>query len=240
MYVNQIYLTDSSRHELPDHLIMTTNTVRAATGNGQYRLFEMEALREYIKSKLGNEVIWALDCLRPYSYKADLGRFSLLFAEGGWYFDITVKANQMLVIDDAIDHVCFKDSINPGNAPSDVSTSVIFAKAGSKVYEHAINQITHNCKNKWYGVNALDPTGPGVLGRAFAATERTRATLIGNLLPLTPYHYKKNYAFVLPDGSIFAWGKSTWGQSDKSLSGLGAKGTNNYEEMYITRNVYSQ
>jgi hypothetical protein len=51
---------------------------------------------------------------------------------------------------------------------------------------------------------------------------------VGESIHLTPTHTNKNLAFVLPDGTIFAFHKPA-GSGD--LTALGGKGTNNYVEL---------
>jgi hypothetical protein len=58
----------------------------------------------------------------------------------------------------------------------------------------------------------------------------------GDYLELTPTHEQKNRAFVLPDGTIMAWSKPSGGGD---LTGVGAKGVNNYNELWAARNVYA-
>jgi hypothetical protein len=53
---------------------------------------------------------------------------------------------------------------------------------------------------------------------------------------LTPTHGQKNRAFVLPDGTIMAWSKPAGGGD---LTGLGARGVNNYNELWAARKVYA-
>jgi hypothetical protein len=54
-------------------------------------------------------------------------------------------------------------------------------------------------------------------------------------LELTPTHEQKNRAFILPDGTIMAWSKPSGGGD---LTGVGAKGVNNYNELWHARSVY--
>jgi hypothetical protein len=57
----------------------------------------------------------------------------------------------------------------------------------------------------------------------------------GDYLELTPTHQQKNRAFVLPDGTILAWSKPSEGGD---LTGLGARGVNNYNELWHARRIY--
>jgi len=74
-----------------------------------------------------------------------------------------------------------------------------------------------------------------LLGKALAANGSQADFIYGDYLELTPTHGQKNRAFVLPDGTIMAWSKPAGGGD---LTGLGAKGVNNYNELWQARKVY--
>jgi len=73
------------------------------------------------------------------------------------------------------------------------------------------------------------------IGAALAANGGQSDFVYGDYLELTANHQNKNRAFVLPDGTIMGWGKPTDGGD---LKGLGAKGTNNYNELWAQKQVY--
>jgi hypothetical protein len=74
-----------------------------------------------------------------------------------------------------------------------------------------------------------------ILGKALACNGSQSDFIYGDYLELTPTHGQKNRAFVLPDGTIMAWSKPAGGGD---LTGLGAKGVNNYNELWQARKVY--
>lgn len=99
--------------------------------------------------------------------------------------------------------------------------------------------MIENCKQKYYGVKNIDPTGPSLLGQAMAANGTNTQHIIGDILALTPTHKITNRAFVLPDGNILAWAKPWLSNGPISLNSLGAEGTNDYKEMWSKRNIYN-
>lgn len=233
----QIYLSDDDA--LPVGLEQCTQTIASNRGDYQHRIAGGKELRSLLETAFSAEIVRAYDSLVPYSYKADLGRFCLLFKFGGWYMDITVTLTHPLPVLSGIGHIAFKDAPWPNQHAWETSTSVIYACAGSKVMEAAIGIILDNCRNEYYGTSPLDPTGPGVLGRALAIAGPDNATITGMYLPLTPQHAQKNFAFVLPDGRILAWGKKTHGTPlGDGLAHYGATGTNSYTELYKNRMIY--
>jgi hypothetical protein len=100
---------------------------------------------------------------------------------------------------------------------------------------YAIEQVVDNVKNQYYGITPLSNTATPVLGQALAKHGEQARFIYGDFLQLTPTHQKQNTAFVLPDGTIFAWGKTAGGGD---LSSLGAKGINNYNELWQQRALY--
>lgn len=238
--VFQIYLSDKEG-DIPPLIALATESIKSNLNGYDYHIFRGEELRNLIKVEFDKETLKSYDKLLPYAYKADLARYCLLYKFGGWYFDISVTMNSQIPRVDGVRNVIFKDAPNPGLSSWNCSNSVLFSVAGDSIYEKIISEINKNCSEKYYGTNSLCPTGPSLLGQIFAAHGPQNTTITGMLLPLTPHHPIKNYAFVLPDGNIFAWGKKTWGTNiGDGLSGLGAEGTNSYSQLYALRKIYAE
>lgn len=159
--VSQIYITDKPR-ALPELLQSTSSSVKAIYPNYDYTLYNGETLRCFIESNFDKDVLAAFDKLRPYAYKADLGRYCLLFKNGGWYFDISVRLLFGLNTADNIRMIAFRDTGVQTHITWSASNSVIYAKKESPVFLKAIELIINNCKSNYYGINPLCPTGPNL------------------------------------------------------------------------------
>lgn len=234
MQISQIYLTDNDS-PLPAYLAKCVEASKGLFPQFRHVLYNMEQARAFVMSHFGNEVLGAFDALNPYAYKADLLKYCLLFAEGGWYFDIAVRPVASVSIPEKIETVAFKDMPIISQTSWTCQNSVLYAKPKTAIYSKAIELVLANCKNRYYGTNVLCPTGPVLLGKVFAIEGESEARLFGDFIYLTPLHGLKNPAYVLPDGLIFALGKPT-GPGD--LTGVGATGTNNYVHYYNSRTVY--
>lgn len=234
MNVSQIFLSDSDA-ELSPFLKHATGTVQGAFPNADYQLYNKETLRNFISENYGESVVSAYDCLKPYAYKADLGRFCLLNKLGGWYVDIGVRIASPVEVGERIDFLAFRDIQRFSFTSWACSIGIMYSKADNTALQFAIEMIINNCKNKYYGITPLCPTGPSLLGAALAANGGKTNFVYGDYLELTPTHDQKNRAFVLPDGTIMGWGKPSGGGD---LIGLGAKGTNNYNELWSTKQIY--
>lgn len=234
--IHQIYISDSNA-PLSPYLGYCVEQLRQGYPHSQHNLWTGDSLREFISRHFGKEVVAAYDMLKPYAYKADLGRYCLLYELGGWYFDIATRILNPVNLEPEIQSLAFRDMQYASGTSFACSNTVLYAKSKDPTFNAAISYIMDNCLNKHYGVSTLCPTGPNVLGRAFAAQGASQSRIFGEHLLLTPYHKMKNGAFVMPDGLILALKKP-------SLSGglemFGASGTNDYNEIYKAGNVYGE
>jgi hypothetical protein len=236
MQVSQIYLSDTD-NKLPDFIRNCADTTRDLFPKFKYVLYNIESARAFLSKSFGSEVLNAFDTFNPYAYKADLLRYCLLYQEGGWYFDIAARPVTPIEVPDSIETIAFRDMpIFSGTNWSCVN-AVLYSKPQSAVFNRAIQLVLENCKINHYGINAVCPTGPALLGRAFAIEGEHAGRIFGEYMFLTPMHQNRNPAFILPDGLIFALGKPADGGD---LTNLGAVGTNNYNDFYQSRAVYKQ
>jgi mannosyltransferase OCH1-like enzyme len=235
MEISQIFLSDTDT-QLSPFLQHATSTVEAAFPGASHTIYNKETLRCFIEENYDKEVLWAYDTLRPYSYKADLGRFCLLNKLGGWYLDIGVRVANPVEVGPRIKFLAFRDIQRFSFTSWACSTTVLYSQTANEALQTAIEMIVANCTEHYYGITPLCPTGPTLLGKALAFNGSQANFIYGDFLELTPSHEQKNKAFVLPDGTIMAWHKPSGGGD---LTGLGAKGVNNYNEMWHNREVYA-
>jgi mannosyltransferase OCH1-like enzyme len=236
MDVSQVFLSDAG-DELPPFLQHATNSVKSAFPGAKHTIYTKETLRQFIADHYDSDVLWAYDCLKPYSYKADLGRFCLLNKLGGWYFDIGVRVQNSVELAPRIEFLAFRDIQRFSHTTWACATTVLYSRPDNIALATAIDMIVNNCREQYYGITPLCPTGPTLLGAALAANGGNANFVYGDYLELTPTHDQKNRAFVLPDGTIMAWSKPSGGGD---LTGLGAKGVNNYNELWHSREVYAR
>lgn len=237
----QIYISDDNG-DPPELLERAITSVKQSFSSHRYTLHNDESLRSFIARHFEREVVAAYDKLRPYAYKADLGRYCLLFQHGGWYADISVLMRQSVAsMSPDIDLVYFADlgdGVTPDRSLFDVSNSLLYARPQSTALEQAIQTVLEHCHDEYYGPSFYCPTGPSVLGAAIAAQERTSRHVSGHLMALTPNHRLRNLSFVLPDGQILALFKKGWMDPEDVLFGK-RKGTNNYADLWVQRKIYN-
>lgn len=235
MNISQIFLSDTDA-ELSPFLQYATSTIDQYFPSADHTIYNKETLRQFIVDNYCPDVVEAYDTLRPYSYKADLGRFCLLNKLGGWYFDIAIRCANAVDVGDRIEFLAFRDIQRFSYTSWACATTVLYSKPDNLALQIAIDMIVNNCKEKYYGITPLCPTGPTLLGAALASNGGNANFIYGDYLELTPTHQQTNRAFVLPDGTIMAWSKPAGGGD---LTGLGAKGVNNYNELWAAREAYA-
>lgn len=236
MQVSQIFLSDNG-DELPSFLEQATSTVRQAFPGANYQLYTKKTLRSFIQNNYGEEVLDVYDSLKPYAYKADLGRYCLLNKLGGWYVDIGVRLINPVEVGPRIKFLAFRDIQRFSFTSWACSIGILYSQPQNPALQDAIEMIMANYVEQYYGITPLCPTGPALLGKALAVNGGQSDFVYGDYLELTPTHQNKNRAFVLPDGTIMGWGKPSEGGD---LTRLGAKGTNNYNELWAQRQVYGE
>ena len=150
--------------------------------------------------------------------------------------DIAVRVVNPVEVGDRIEFLAFRDIQRFSYTTWACATTVLYSKPDNMALTTAIEMIVNNCHKKYYGITPLCPTGPTLLGAALAANGGNANFVYGDYLELTPTHEQKNRAFVLPDGTIMAWSKPSGGGD---LTGVGAKGVNNYNELWAARQVYA-
>lgn len=152
------------------YILECINNIKLSNPQFEYFLFGDTECREFIKTHFNQTVLDAYDCLIPTAYKADLWRYCVLYINGGIYLDIKYTLinnfNFMHLIYD--EHwVLDVDCIGAYNA-------LMVCKPKNLILLSCISKIVENVKNKYYGINSLDPTGPRLLGKFFKIEDKAK------------------------------------------------------------------
>jgi mannosyltransferase OCH1-like enzyme len=124
-----------------------------------YKLYDDNDCREFIRNHFKPDVLHAYDCLIPGAYKADLWRLCILFIYGGIYMDIKlVCVNGFKLIELTEKEHFVKDRQQNG-----IFNTMIASPKGNIFLYKAIRKIVKNVQNKYYGDTPLSPTGPELL-----------------------------------------------------------------------------
>ena len=243
--ISQIFLTHRSE-KIPRFLEKTTSSIRKNFPDHQISIYNNETLYKFIKDNYGEEVGSAYKKLNPLAYKADLGRYCLLYQKGGWYFDIAIECLKKYTIKKETDFLCFRDEQRHSKTSWAVCNGIFWSIEKNKIIERCIEKILENCNSNWYGRTPLCPTGPSLFGESIAQENRNQNILFGDLIrPNIPFTrkniplFKKIFKskFYLPNGEPFALLKPSKGGDLKSI---GVRAGDNYNEYWHSKKVYNE
>jgi len=174
--VHQILIVDGFElpAELPDTLAQRIAHLKRLYADAHYTMWTGETLRAFIKEAFDNDVLWAFDYLKPYSYKSDLGRLCLLYAAGGLYSDIMLEHRAALHVPIQYGMAAFRQAWRFRPYTGSVSSSLIWSTPGRPEWRLAIDKIVVHCRERFYGEDCVEPTGPWLFGRACAAAASDR------------------------------------------------------------------
>jgi hypothetical protein len=243
---HQVVIVDGL--ELPEHIPsgmrLNFESVQHLHPEAKYHLWSGKQLRTFIGDSFRPAVLWAFDTLQPYSYKCDLAGYCLLFVRGGMYVDLAVRLLNPWRIPASCGVAAFSE-IYPGmKSWTCIQTSFLWSKPGREEWETAIEWVVENCERRYYGPHDHYPTGPALLGRAFAAAMAAKGQSysaddqwVGEVRYVTPEPHMQNVCFVAPDRTVVGIRtKVTAGE----LGEMGLNGTNNYCDIWRARQVYGE
>jgi len=155
---------------LPPKMLQNYNYFISNNPELEFTLFDEIKCRKFISRYFDKSVLNAYDSLIPSSYKSDLWRFCVLHKKGGIYIDVKYNCvNDFKLID-----LCTKEhftmerkNIEWGPNNFGIYTALIAVKPYNKIIGKCIKRIVKNVSDKYYGFNALYPTGPGLLGTIY-------------------------------------------------------------------------
>lgn len=128
----------------------------------EYRFYNDTTDRiDYIK-RYEPDLLSTYESILPGAFKADLFRYLVLYHEGGVYLDdkSTIIEPLRTFIKSDKQYVAFLD-VSKGAC----FNGFIAVTPKHPIMREMIDRIKRNVKTKHYGINALDPTGPQLLGR---------------------------------------------------------------------------
>ena len=237
-YAHSIYLTgesDSGPRLLPHKIASNIESFKNHHPDFNHCLFSDESLRAFIKEKFDNDVLQAYDRLIPLAYKADLGRYCLLYEYGGIYGDVALTFHRSFTTDMLKKRSIFLFRDGFGQAPWIVSNSLIFTKRNLRLFDYVINKIVEHTRINYYGKQSLCPTGPNLFGRSVALMLDMNDFLTGEVVRINKNPKTHSFAYLFPDGEVGAVNIKL----GNGLSSLGAKHHDDYNHHYTRRNIYN-
>jgi len=125
-----------------------------------------------------------------------------------------------------------------------MQNGLLWALPGREEFSLMIDRIVANYADRYYGLNALYPTGPVLLGKTFAQAMLHKGRNaeaddqhIGNCRCITPDDHMLNVSYVSKEGKLVALRTKSGGGD---LTHIGLYGTNNYNTLWRSRQIYSE
>jgi mannosyltransferase OCH1-like enzyme len=154
----------------------------------EHYLYDYDDCRNFISQNFEKEVVDAFDSLIPAAYKADLWRYCVLYVHGGIYLDIKYHCvNGFKLIELTNKEYFIRD--RPFRC---IYNALMITLPKNENMKKCIDQIVTNVKNKYYGTNALCPTGPALLGSFYSVGEYRALELHFNIRCNEECIYKNN------------------------------------------------
>lgn len=177
-------LTANYQQLIPMYIIQTNNNSRvlgrikqvadylhAMNSEYELRYFSDEDSRLFLLENYDKNVVDCYDALYPGAYKADLFRTAYLLKYGGIYVDIGIVPLVAFrhILKSNTSFVGVKDYKIAGKTfGAYLYNGLIACTANHAIIKYCFDKIIDNVTKRSYCNNALDVTGPGVLGEAFS------------------------------------------------------------------------
>ena len=157
----KIYQTWHTK-KLPPLMKECTKLLKKDNPEFEYHLYDDNDCIEFIRNNFDPDVLWAFESLIPGAYKADLWRYCILYINGGIYIDIKYKCINEFKLISLLDKEYFVldryDIFQ--NSKKGLYNGLMICKPYNPLLLKLINRVVYNVKNKFYGFNSLNPTGP--------------------------------------------------------------------------------
>lgn len=222
-----VYLTWSTLDFSPE-LKQNINNLKTRNPEFEFHIYDDNMCREFIIKHFSKNVLNAYDKLIPGAYKADLWRYCILFINGGIYMDIKLCTIPPFKLIDVADNEYFV-SDRPRNT---IYNAFMVCKPQNLFLKCAISRIMYNVKNKIYGTNPLDPTGPRLLGTLATAWNIVKKNKIKCQLK----HYNKGGFITFRNKFVMT--NNFQGYVKMRNSYYTKKNTAHYDTLWHARQIY--
>jgi mannosyltransferase OCH1-like enzyme len=166
-------------------------------------LYDDQDRINFIKDNFDPDVLDAYNSLIPGAFKADLWRYCIIYKYGGIYIDIKyhiytplielIKESEYTFVN--TDSGLCTDSYDG----KEIQNTFFISSPNNNIFLDSINEIVTKTKNKDYGQNRLDITGPCVLTRNINKIHGKEFDK----------HIKLNYIYRNPDNVVSINKKNT-------------------------------
>ncbi|MEH6829194.1 MAG: glycosyltransferase [Sulfitobacter sp.] len=218
---------------LPKEAESNFNSFKAHHPDIPHQLFRGPELRAFIKDNFDRDILFAYDKFVPNAYKADLGRYCLLYAMGGIYFDLAMYFHERLPVDPER-VTLFRDLFQI--ATYECYNGLMYVPKGHELLSLAIEACAQNAREEYYGPSPLCPTGPVLFGRNVAIACPVENQNVGEAVMVNIGKPYQSLHFSHPEsknGLVASRRKR-----GRGLAEVGISGSNVYPALWSSRSVY--
>ncbi len=227
-----IYQTWSTKNLKPA-MLQRVEQLKAQNPAFEHHLYDDADCREFIKEHFKPDVLDAYDNLIPGAYKADLWRLCVLFINGGIYMDIKlacINGFKLIELTEA-EHLVL-DRL----PPLSIYNALMVARPGNPLLYQAIRRIVSNVQNRFYGSNALEPTGPLMLGNLILSTANSQTSPCPVNIDIK--HYKDGGYLIYKNQFVISTEYPEY--NSERLSTYNSKATKRYDLLWNERRIYGK
>lgn len=225
--IHQIYISDNNQPP-SDYIKDKMRLLKSIYSDYEYRLYNLEECRDVVKSTFGVKCLFLFDSIKPYAFKADLARYTILYNKGGYYYDIAISPEYKFESSEpGVLYKTLPDKYVTNGEIFIENDFMFFQKPKHPFLLDALNKAFANINKKAYGRHPLDVTSPMLLG-----TLDTRDIFLGGSIRMSDGNFSRFYK-----DKLHYYPKPHKYRAD--LSKLGNKGTNNYEKMWFSKELYN-
>lgn len=171
-----VYIGDHKSSYVNSYKDSTQSFIDVQAGN--VGIWNIELIRDLIRSGFPAKVLTAFDNMKMYPWKAELARYCILYQYGGWYSDFGITFLEKIDPGDA-DLVVFRD--NPiqklYNEEFVIQTALIFAKPDNELIYETIMSLADIYNKGEYGNYPFYVTGEEQLARAIKNSSNNKIVI---------------------------------------------------------------
>ena len=229
-----IYIQKNESHSpLPPPIRRHCDSFRdhCANFSSNHVLLGDQEIRALLAEQFSPYILSAYDLLLPHAYKADMGRYAVLYAYGGIYADLATQ----FLNSPSTSALKAKGWLCNGIRRHNIWNGFMRCSKGEPLLLKALEMIAERVHQRYYGPNPVSITGPRLLHDTLVCNPELREGFhFYTVSALTPDAPHLNMAVLDDDSSIICL------RNKRKTAGLRELGLldSDYRAMWNERSVY--
>lgn len=157
--------------EICEQMQKYSDRMKSENPDFEYTVFNAVTAREFLLEHFDDQVLTAFDSLVPFSFKADLFRYCVMYIHGGIYLDMKFESVNGFRFSELLDKEQYVLDID-GNS---IYNAVLVCKPRSRIMFKCIFQVLKHVRERDYTDCDLSITGPGMI-KQFVPPEMKQST----------------------------------------------------------------